>query len=119
MVLTIPGSFDFASLGADFSAQCTVEGNAAVVDSLVWYKNGTVIRDEQSSRINITTNNEQTFTSTLSVATVRRDDGGEYYCEAFFSNMDSMTSNRVMIPVYGEQLLAYIRTMIYAASLLH
>ena len=114
MVLTIPGSFDFASLGADFSAQCTVEGNAAVVDSLVWYKNGTVIRDEQNSRISITTNNEQTFTSTLSLIQVQRDDGGEYYCEAFFSNMDSITSNRVMIPVFGEWLL----TVIYAASLI-
>ena len=90
------------SLGADFNAQCTVDGNTAVVDSLVWYKDGTVIRDELNSRISITINNDQTFTSTLSVTQVQRGDGGEYYCEAFFSNMDSITSDHVVIPAYGE-----------------
>ena len=93
---------NFAILGGKFEFNCTVEGgiSAAEVESFKWYHNDSVIKvDLQNLRISTVSNQ---WSSKLVVTAVQRDDGGEYYCEVVFAEMNE-TSDRRTLQIQGKK----------------
>ena len=94
---------NFAILGGKFEFNCTVEGGSASVEikSFKWYHNDSVIKvDQQNLRISTVRSNQ--WASKLVVTAVQRDDGGEYYCEVVFADMNE-TSDRRTLQIQGKK----------------
>ena len=97
MVLYEP---DFAIEGGIFEFNCTVEGSSEPVQSFNWYHNGSLI-DHQYLRISTKMNSEWPWSKLLVVSSAVREDGGEYYCEAVFTDTNE-TSNRYILQIKGD-----------------
>lgn len=92
----------FAIWGGMFEFNCTVEGSNESVQSFNWYHNDSLIdiTDQQNLRISTKMNREWPW-SVLIVTSARREDGGEYYCEAIFRDTNE-TSNHYTLQIKGD-----------------
>ena len=94
---------NFATVRGTFSLTCTAQGIAdgTTVQEFKWYHNQTQITvDVSTSRFNIISGGSS---STLTVTSAKREDGGEYYCQVFLSrHINPINSNSHMIRVEGN-----------------
>jgi hypothetical protein len=90
----------FAILGASFDLTCTADiDDRATVEQFRWYHNQTEITSDEQ-RFNIRESARGSVNSILSVASSKRQDGGEYHCQAFISgstNPVNSTSHTIKI----------------------
>ena len=95
----------FAIEDGTFQFNCTVEGirSNETVQSFNWYHNGSLI-DQHNLRISTKLNSEWPWSTILMVTSARREDGGEYYCEAVFTDKNE-TSNRYILQIKGDETM--------------
>ena len=97
MILHEPG---FMIKGGTFQFNCTVEDSSEPVQSFNWYHNGSLINHQRNWRFS-TSLNDCPWSQILEVTSAIREDGGEYYCEAVFADMNE-TSNRHIVQIKGD-----------------
>ena len=98
MVLQEP---EFAVKEGTFEFNCTVEGSNEPVQRFNWYHNGSLIDHQNNLRISTKMNSGWPWSKLLMVTSAVREDGGEYYCEAVFTDTNE-TSNRYTLQIKGD-----------------
>ena len=103
VTVVLQPSNSMAIVRGTFSFNCTAH-EIAEIQEFKWFHNQTEITSEVIQQRNVRFNirSSGSVSSILSVTSAERQDGGEYYCQAFISgNTNPVNSSRHIIKIRG------------------